>query len=212
MNEENVEKRSLTTIEKILIGVIALSIILLIIFGIRLSKKMNPEVLSGDKAVCNRINTILEENSGNYIDYSVGDVINYLVTKGFLVENLTPTTSGNYYVYNASSKQFVLVSGFGNNMEEVFGKLAKKDVDNWVIVNTQNEFNNTTSYSHYLTSKFDGDKEIYIESGIDTSNCRSVKHIILNKNLKNEIVVSYNANVCDFINDSSTSVVEYNVY
>lgn len=211
MTEKTEGKRKLTNTEKVLIGIIVLSIILLIIFGIKLSKKMNPEVLSGDKAVCNRINTILEENPGKYSKNTVSDVLAYLINEGYLVENLSPTTSGNYYIYNASTNKFVLVDSLDENAEVIFGELAKDKIDNWAIVDTQKEFDNTENYSHYLTSAFDGDEELYIKTGVDASNCNSVKHIILNVDLKDKVTVSYNTKTCDFDNDSSTVVKTYTV-
>lgn len=196
MSEFNIKKKKIDIGFVISIVVIVLSLVCSIFFMSKILENKEEE-LSGDEAVCNKLNSIIENYDASITN--INNAIKTLDSYGYLVENMSPTSKGNYYVYNAKKNRFALISSTGEDYNVLFGKLDRKKYNNWIIVNNRSDIINSPDFSHYLSNHYSDDSDsITISSGFDVGNYKGYSSIVYDNNGgSKKVTIRYNMNNCE---------------
>lgn len=139
-------KRAFTVVELvIIIAVVAILAAVLIPTFANLIDKAKE---SSDMQTVKNLNTLLiteETGSGEKPD-SMAEVLAIAEAGGYKVENLTPTSDGNYIVWEKGSNRFALIDGEGN---AIFADQATKVFTGNTVYKFSNDLNDLTAESDY---------------------------------------------------------------
>ena len=120
---------------------------------------------SNDESLIAQLNTVLQGNEA--IDgkpNTMYDALTQVKDSGFLVENLTPTSAKNEFLWNQEENRFIIVAA--DSLE------STKNPSLWVIVNDETTLANLQdNYSVYLGSKYtDTDGIVNVANGFDAGD------------------------------------------
>ncbi len=120
---------------------------------------------SNDESLIAQLNTVLQGNEA--IDGKPNTMYDALIQvkdSGFLVENLTPTSAKNEFLWNQEENRFIIVAA--DSLE------ATSNPSLWVIVNDETTlFKLQDNYSVYLGSKYnDTDGIVNVANGFDAGD------------------------------------------
>ena len=139
-------KRAFTVVE--LVIVIAVVAILAAVLIPTFANLIDKAKESSDMQTVKNLNTLLiteETGSGEKPD-SMAEVLAIAEAGGYKVENLTPTSDGNYIVWEKGSNRFALIDGEGN---AIFADQATKVFTGNTVYKFSNDLNDLTAESDY---------------------------------------------------------------
>ena len=139
-------KRAFTVVE--LVIVIAVVAILAAVLIPTFANLIDKAKESSDMQTVKNLNTLLiteETGSGEKPD-SMAEVLAIAEAGGYKVENLTPTSDGNYIVWEKGSNRFALIDGEGN---AIFADQATKVFTGNTVYKFSNNLNDLTAESDY---------------------------------------------------------------
>ena len=139
-------KRAFTVVE--LVIVIAVVAILAAVLIPTFANLIDKAKESSDMQTVKNLNTLLiteETGSGEKPD-SMAEVLAIAEAGGSKVENLTPTSDGNYLVWEKGSNRFALIDGEGN---AIFADQATKVFTGNTVYKFSNDLNDLTAESDY---------------------------------------------------------------
>ncbi len=221
MKKQN-KKNGFTLVE--LLVVIAILAILATVSVIGYLSFTEKAKQSNDETLIAQLNTALQANEA--IDgkpKTMSEALKVVEESGFLVENLTPTSAKNEFMWDQENNKFIIVS------EETLGETTNSNY--WVIVNDETLLTDLQdNYSVYLGNNYtDEDGIVNVANGFDAGNFEGINTInfateeeitvtirtnggTLNVNASNAAVNHYgNSNMVDITSVANDSYHEYGV-
>ncbi len=200
MKKQN-KKNGFTLVE--LLVVIAILAILATVSVIGYLSFTEKAKQSNDETLIAQLNTALQANEA--IDgkpKTMSEALKVVEESGFLVENLTPTSAKNEFMWDQENNKFIIVS------EETLGETTNSNY--WVIVNDETLLTDLQdNYSVYLGNNYtDEDGIVNVANGFDAGNFEGINTI--NFATEEEITVTIRTNGGTLnVNASNAAVNHY---
>jgi len=180
-------KRGFTLVE--LLVVIAILAVLATISILGYSAFTKKADISNDQVIISQMNLALQSNEtlGDGAKYE-HQAIQQCIEAGFILENLTPSTTGYHYAYDQANNRFMLLD---EDYEFVFGVDNHSDIktSSWliyVVVASQEEINkakvDNKPLSVYLREGYK-DTSATVSAGIDVGDNKTIKSITYSNNI-----------------------------
>ena len=190
-------KKAFTLVE--LLVVIAILAILATVSIVGYNSFTKKAKVSNDTVLVKQMNDVLlanQQTDGK--NNTMNDALDDVLDGGYDLTKLTPTTSGYSIVWDSKNDQMVLLDDtIEKNIIYPNEKLVSVKNDLFILTKSENEFNQTTEYSHYLCDEFTtNDNQLTIKTGIDmgtNTNVTSLKYDTSIETVKRQTIINTNS-------------------